>query len=190
MHCFDFLSDSPRIFIFDRETNKTNFGGVLFLLYIIVMVLISLAYILDYALNEKYTIDATTYYNYTDNKDEIEKLNDIEEFNPYLELEINTKDSNITVYDRRKFKLLEKNYIDERGNSIIKYREKVGNISLVILWPCGEDRNCSSYDEFFKHNYKSDIYLINITYPGYKIEHSNDPPIYEDKPKYLAEIFF
>ena len=188
MHSFDFLSNSPRIFIFDRETNKTNFGGVLFLLYIIIMVLISLAYILDFALNDKYTIDATTYYNHTDNEEEIKKINDDEELNPYLELEIKTMDSNITVFNLIQNKFLEKNFMDEKGNSIIKYREKVSNIYLFILWPCGEDPNCSSYDEFFEH-FKIELSRIDITYPGYKIEHLNDPPIHEDKPKNLIDFF-
>ena len=119
MHCFDFLSDSPRIFIFDRETNKTNFGGVLFLLYIIVMVLISLAYILDYALNDKYTFDGTKNYNYIDNEEEIKKLNDNEELNPYVELSIDLINgqsiimgNKISVYDSNQNKFLEPIYED------------------------------------------------------------------------------
>ena len=60
LNCLDFLNNSPNFFIFQNETNKTNFGGVLFLIYIIVMVFISLAYILDYSLNVKYEIQAST----------------------------------------------------------------------------------------------------------------------------------
>ena len=54
MQNFDFLSTSPNIFIFRKETNKTIFGGILFLIYIIIMILISLLYILDYTLNENF----------------------------------------------------------------------------------------------------------------------------------------
>ena len=32
MKNFDFLSDSPKIFIFKKDSNKTNFGGILFLI--------------------------------------------------------------------------------------------------------------------------------------------------------------
>jgi len=56
MRNLDFLSESPKMFIFNKETNKTYFGGILFLIYITIMILISLAYILDYAFNDKYTI--------------------------------------------------------------------------------------------------------------------------------------
>ena len=33
MHCLDFLSEPPKMFIFQKEVAKTNFGGVLFLIY-------------------------------------------------------------------------------------------------------------------------------------------------------------
>ena len=144
------------------------------------MVLISLAYILDYALNEKYTYEATTFYNYTDDKDEINKLNDIEELNPYLELTIDI-DDNLSIYDWKQLKFLERNFIDDEG-PVFKYREKASNIELEINFHC-EDEKRNTYKEFYNGN-DNIIGLIDITYPGYKIEHLNDPPIYEDKPKY------
>ena len=56
MKAIDFLNSSPHYFIFQKESNKTNFGGILFLIFLILMFFISLIYILDYALNEKYEI--------------------------------------------------------------------------------------------------------------------------------------
>ena len=191
MHCFDFLSNSPRIFIFDRETNKTNFGGVLFLIYIIIMVLISLAYILDYALNDKYTFDGTKNYN-TGNQDEIKKLNDNEELNPYIELLVAYKTvsrwkNKISIYDLNQKKFLETTTIDEYGWPGFKYKEKASNINLILNFFCGEDDDCNGYDlDTFSSIM---IGIINVTYPGYKIEHSNDPPINEDKPISLEERF-
>ena len=57
MNSLDFFNYPPQYSIFQKETNKTVFGGVLFLLYLIIMFLISLAYILDYAVNEKFEIE-------------------------------------------------------------------------------------------------------------------------------------
>jgi hypothetical protein len=57
MNAIDFFNLPPQYSIFQKETNKTQFGGVLFLIYLIVMLFISLAYILDYAVNEKYEIE-------------------------------------------------------------------------------------------------------------------------------------
>ena len=44
MNSLDIFSDSPRYFIFQKETNKTNFGGVLTLFFSIIMILISFLY--------------------------------------------------------------------------------------------------------------------------------------------------
>ena len=37
MRNLDFLSEYPRAYIFEKDTNKTNFGGVLFLIYLMIM---------------------------------------------------------------------------------------------------------------------------------------------------------
>ena len=87
MNSIDFLSGAPNIFIFQKESLKTNFGGVLFLIYIIIiiMILISLTYILDYALNEKYAYESINCFNQT-NDTERDILNEGDELNPYLEV--------------------------------------------------------------------------------------------------------
>ena len=56
MHFLDFLSESPKFFFFQKEVNKTNFGGVLMLIYLILMALITVYYIIDYINRENYDI--------------------------------------------------------------------------------------------------------------------------------------
>ena len=63
MHYLDFFSDSPRTYIFQKGANKTKIGGFLFIIYAIIMTLISIAYILDYAYNDKYTVEYSRYLN-------------------------------------------------------------------------------------------------------------------------------
>jgi len=58
MNNLDFLNTPPQYYILGKRTNKTKFGGILFLIYLIIMLFISLIYILDYALNEKYDIES------------------------------------------------------------------------------------------------------------------------------------
>ena len=59
MHPLDFISDSPNLFILHKESNKTNFGGVLFLLYIITMIIIIIYYFINYSNNNnKFTIQS------------------------------------------------------------------------------------------------------------------------------------
>ena len=44
MNSLDFLSDSPRTYKFQRRSNKTNSGGVLTLIYFIILALIIVAF--------------------------------------------------------------------------------------------------------------------------------------------------
>lgn len=45
MYALDFFNTSPQYSIFQKETNKTTFGGIIFLLFLIGMFILSLAYI-------------------------------------------------------------------------------------------------------------------------------------------------
>ena len=63
MDYLDFFSDSPKTYIFQKEANKTKFGGILFIIYIIIMCFISLAYILDYIEKSKYIVEYSKYLN-------------------------------------------------------------------------------------------------------------------------------
>ena len=72
MNVLDFLIMPPQFSIFKKETNKTQFGGVLFLIYLIVMFFISLAYILDYAVNDKYEIEFSLVNSFFSKKNPID----------------------------------------------------------------------------------------------------------------------
>ena len=64
MHFLDFFSDSPKFFIFEKDNNKTNFGGVLMIIYILAMSLITMYYIIDYKNAENYDIQYTKIMNF------------------------------------------------------------------------------------------------------------------------------
>ena len=183
MHSFDFFSESPNIFIFQKEYNKTNFGGILFSLFTIIMFLISLAYILDYAINEKYTYEALTFYNYTDDYEQHKKMNDDIELNPLINVTISLRVDNLTIYSDV-LGNLEKDHIDEKGYSIYTFQGKVSSlVTLTISFKCGEDRNCSSLKQYIKENGYEYFGNIIIVYPGFKIQYDDSPPIYKDNPK-------
>ena len=83
MHSLDFLSQSPHLFIFRRSSNKTNLGGVLFFIQIILCLTIFLYYLLDYIKNNKYEIEYTFYYNDT-NYDDYDDMLKNDTLNPKL----------------------------------------------------------------------------------------------------------
>ena len=55
----DIISVAPHFSIFKARSNKTNFGGTLFLIYGILLILFAVIYLNDYLTKEKYS------YNYT-----------------------------------------------------------------------------------------------------------------------------
>ena len=63
MYKLDFFSQPPQIYILQQKSNQTTLGGVTFILFIIFMIFISLLYIYDFMLNEKYQIEYLKYYS-------------------------------------------------------------------------------------------------------------------------------
>ena len=48
----DFLSSPPQKYFLQKRTNKTLFGGILFIIYIFIMLNIFIVYTLDFFLND------------------------------------------------------------------------------------------------------------------------------------------
>ena len=63
MHSLGFLSNSPKIFIFQKNSNKTNLGGIFSFIYIIIVLFISSLYIFDYISNDKYVVEYSSMFN-------------------------------------------------------------------------------------------------------------------------------
>ena len=183
MHFLDFLSESPKFYIFQRETNKTNFGGVLFLIYVIIMILISLLYILDYALNDKYTYESYIFNEYL-------KISDDNQLNPLINFTINFTNNNLGVWEVEEGPIsIER--VDSKGNSIYNFQRRVDDIDIVIYYKCGEDENCTTLKEIVDSNYYYEFGDVYIRYPDYPINHFNDPPVDETKPSENSrDIYF
>jgi hypothetical protein len=73
MKKLDFISGAPKTFIFQQDSNKTNLGGILTILFIIAMLIIIYSYIYEYFANDKYKV--SYYYNEVYYEDE--ELNEI-----------------------------------------------------------------------------------------------------------------
>ena len=196
MHFFDFLSSPPNLFILQEKKAKTNCGGILFCFYIIIMLSISLAYKIKYAVNDKYSVEIKIIDNTTNNqipfhymyKKESDipyfRLDDDEELNPLL---------NISIYARGDFKIYENSrntqkYLD--GDCIDeKHSEYLYNITTrvsdLLYWDgnglefhyiCGNDSNCSSID-----NQKRLERSFHLGFPGFKLDHQAEIPFQIDR---------
>ena len=75
MNALDFMSDSPRINIFQKNSNKTNLGGILTFIYLFFLLFIIVAYLFYYFNYEKY--EFSYFYKYLLNETQREELKKI-----------------------------------------------------------------------------------------------------------------
>ena len=146
MNAFDFLSDSPRTYIFHKRSNKTNLRGVLTFIYIIILLLLILVYLFDYFKNYYKKFEISYFYNqFLDENVRNEKKKD-PKCNPLTDFSFKIQNEqgeilsqNFTIYLRdRKEKTKEK-----RKGEIIKMGEKISkktdDFTIVIVYNCLDD---------------------------------------------------
>ena len=69
MNPIDLISTSPRTFIFQKKSNKTNLGGILTLIYLIFLIILFVLYFFDYSVYEKY--EYHDFYKFFENDTQI-----------------------------------------------------------------------------------------------------------------------
>ena len=190
----DFLTTSPNAFIFQKKIDKTSFGGALFSFYILIMAFISLTYIYDYAVNDKYIIDAMTNINTT----YVEKdpsLNTDDNLNPYADFNVTISgdaiiDGQFVLKTDMFGDVITADYNIDDAPIFNLHRMRVDHLYFMVALDCGIDEECSSY---FEDIDPSTFFVVSINYTGYKFHHFEDIPleITEDAPKTLSfEIGF
>ena len=143
MKILDFLSAAPRTFIFEKQANKSTFGGFLTIIYLIIIFLIAFVYIYNYAVNDKYTV---SYVNYKKPYNETEMIqnNNDPNYNPTLNFRFDISDSNNRP--------MSKNYVilDVNSGNLIErqkiYEFKITDLQIVVLYNCS-DEQCSIRNE-------------------------------------------
>jgi hypothetical protein len=166
MHSLDFLSQSPHLFIFRRSSNKTNLGGILFFIQIILCLTIFLYYLLDYTKNNKYEIEYTFNYNLPDNY-EIEDMLKNDTFNPTLDHWVYLINSTTGEYLNDNFVIFNKKY-GISARQIYHFQEKASEIDILIYYKCNE-LNCSLRKEDKQSSYK-----IRFSHSPYIISHQDE----------------
>ena len=187
MHPFDIISDSPNLYILQKGSNKTNFGGFLFLIYLAIIIVILIYYIVDYAKNDKFTIQSFSHFNFK-TEEEKEKRNEDELFNPYVNFKMELgvelfnevsilENENLKLYDNKNSKFINRKEIINR---------RITDFDIVVLYDCIEE-NCTDYYEFldnltiFNNKTVRDYYLA-FEYDSFSLEHQNkEKPIIKTK---------
>ena len=197
MNILDFLSSSPKNFIFQKQSNKTNLGGILSLIYLIIFLMISTLYITSYAINDKYNIEyflshhAESVYDKESDREIILP----EESIPYFNLEFRLVDyeSDKNLIDRltlwetnapdsiTNFNTSEKAKIEHDLDDLndyyeykIKKRRKfVQYYKFQIVYMCQKEE-CSEIKDIFDFEFKLDVF-----YNQFNISHQEKVPLYQ-----------
>ena len=173
MHRLDFLSGAPKTFIFEKSSNKTNLGGVFTLIYLIIVLIISLAYIVDYEVNPKYEAQFSSehFFNY-DNEYRENKMKD-KKFNPklsfrfeYLHEEL---ENNFIIYNSS-----DMNPLEFRK----EYESFSNEFSFYLGYICKNTSCLLPQDE---NHILINIYTFVLFYSGYEINHQNETSPLEPK---------
>ena len=181
----DFLSSPPQLYFLSKRTNKTIFGGILFIIYIILIMDIFIFYTLNFYYNDKYDIRYSLYKNFTENTQD--NNNKIEELNPILNFTIDLKkiSNDLQVSDLgEQLMVIDSNFSIIERNSIISRTPT--NMDMMIVYICFDTCSIEKKEE-------TDLtYILNISYSGYKIDHQNDIPLEKnsDKFPFYKELFF
>ena len=139
MRKLDFLSDSPKTFIFQKSSNKTTFGGFLAIIYILIILVIAFVYIYNYVVNDKYIISYINYEKPMKNVAEL-GLDKDPNYNPTIDFYFDLCDrhnqplsKNFILFDAKTNKVLERDNI---------YQYNTSNLEILVLYNCS-DINCS-----------------------------------------------
>ena len=136
MYKFDFLSSAPRNFIFQKYSNKTNFGGLLSVLYLILFLIISLYYLISYYNEDNYSIQYIFQEKLLTGEENDRRLQS-KKYNPNFltkfYLDINAENE-----VKKRFYIID-NFLKYKKNKINQSEYKIRNISevnLLIVYDC------------------------------------------------------
>ena len=172
MNVLDFISGSPRTFIFQKGSNKTNLGGVLTFIYLIILLVIIVAYLYDYFTHDKY--DYSYFYKYLLNESSKEKIRSEEpEYNHPINI-------SFAIYDEKKTPILP-NYFKityylkhafgelEPGKNITLNVADFDYLNVMI------DYNDNPYPyPDLKNNSNLSSYYLNVFYSTKVIDNDNE----------------
>ena len=207
MKSLDFISKSPKLSIFREGSNKTTLGGVLYLIYIIILILLAVVYILNYFSQEKYIFNYTLVKHSLGNIMELgENEEKLAKFNANLDYQFflgkdgtNIEKNNIT--SNKDFIIIDFGLLNEklqRGEprdeeDFIKLNSSTNQNDDECIIEQGKTLNkntstlalgvlyrCKEKDCTIREEDKilEESYYLYIYYKGFSIEHQNpDKPI-------------
>lgn len=170
MKKIDFLGQSPNNFIFQKESNKTTFGGALSALYLLAILSILAYYYVTYVFSLDYEITSYISEEKSLNSDQRKAFLESEKYNPSLLFKFSLLDNiNRNLSDR--FEL----YDEITGETIIRdeiIERRVSNVSLIVYYKCFNETNCE-----IEKKERTPFYQLIIQCGGFFFDLQNETPI-------------
>ena len=183
MRNFDLISQSPNNFIFQKDSNKTTFGGIISIIYIIIAVLIFLLYFTRFLMNDPYEIISfISEVKRISTWDFALKFKESEKYNPILNLSFTLRDfyyNNLSdrfeIYDYDRGIYVERDKIIQR---------RANDLHFAILYKCISQTNCSILQEDV-----STLYLLTVQYDDFLVDPQSDIPIKKNEDQMNVEPY-
>ena len=179
MRKLDFLSQSPNSFIFQKESNKTTFGGALSAIYLILIFFIFLYFRAIYGFSDPYEITSFISEEKNIQYDDQKKFNENTKYNPILPMKFSLLDG----YGNN---LNDKFIIVDHLNNMTIERDKIINkrvndIYFVVLYKCDDTNNTNKTDCEIEEKDKKNSYFFNfvIRYQGFYYSPQSKIPVHQ-----------
>ena len=182
----DFLSGAPKMFIFEKNSNKTSLGGVLTIIFLIVFFVLAFVYIYNYEMDNKYIVSYGSYQKPYDEK-EVDDKNKDPNYNPTLSFIFDVTDfgenplsDNYVLFDFYTGNIIER-------NKPIEFN--ISKLRIVVLYNCS-NYNCYLKEEDYDSYYSSLSYYFyySMNFYDYNFE-DDDQPVKMDKTKFVVNRF-
>ena len=170
MKKFDFLSQSPKTYIFERISNKTIFGAFLTIIYLLIMIFISIYYIYNYIIGDKYEY----FYSYRELPEEQKKkVFSGFDTNPLIQIKldaINELDWNISK--NLKFIIYQKNEEEKTIYRDVWTEIKIPDYIIIDLYYSSNNKKNFNIEEIKDIEF-GDNFDVNLTYETFYLDHQN-----------------
>ena len=157
MNALDFISEQPKVHIFGKLSNKTNLGGILTLLYIIALILISVAYMYDFFHVPNYEY---SYFYKNINREYREGLKEKYNLNPITNFSIEVRDSNSNVIDDRFI------FTYFVGRDLVDFNKTISvnidELKAVIFYKCSYDNPDNICLDYISSTFELNIYYESL----------------------------
>ena len=179
MQRFDIISGAPKTFIFQKNSNKTNLGGIFTILFIVMIFLIILSYLYEYFANDKYKVSYT--YDeifYGLDADGLNKIYNDKKLYPEIEFGLWIREKNIKksikIFTFNNNGVLEEISLEDDHMT----PKNVTQMNLYIFYKCVVEPdgipNCTLREEDFdERSGYFNLFNLAVGFYGYFTDHQN-----------------